>query len=303
MPIRSFDELFAAADAESRRVPVAAAGGADPTVLQALATAQSRGWVEPIVTGQPDEIRKVAESLELDLSPFRIIEDDGTSAQAAVAAIRSGEAQLLMKGQIATPALMKAVLDRENGLRTDRTICQVVLMEIMRDQRRFLLADTGVTIEPSFAQKEDILRSLVEVAHLLGLETPRVAIMSASEKVSGALPDTEEAARIAEKATTGQYGECAVQGPLSFDLAYSDDAGEKKRIEGDVTGAADAMLFPNLLAANLTVKALMYAADCRFGGVLWGAACPVIFMSRADTTETRLRSIALGLHALKRDGL
>ncbi|MFG0331722.1 MAG: phosphate acyltransferase [Maioricimonas sp. JB049] len=301
MPIRSFDELFAAADAESRRVPVAAAGGADPTVLQALAAAASRGWVEPIVTGQPDEIRRMADQLELDLAPFRILEDDGTSADTAVDAVRSGEARLLMKGQIATPALMKAVLDHERGLRTDRTICQIVLMEIVRDQRQFLMADTGVTIEPSFAQKEDILRSLVDVAHLLGLESPRIAVMSASEKVSGALPDTEEAARLAQKAATGQFGECVVQGPLSFDLAYSPDAGAKKQVEGGVTGAADAMLFPNLLSANLTVKALMYTADCRFGGVLWGAACPVIFMSRADTTETRLRSIALGLHALKQD--
>jgi phosphotransacetylase len=109
------------------------------------------------------------------------------------------------------------------------------------------------------------------------------------------MPDTLEAAELTNRFSSTGSGEFVVQGPLSFDLAYASDAGEKKRIEGTVVGAADGMLFPNLLAANLTVKAIMYTADCRFGGVLCGAACPVVFMSRADSTETRLNSLALSL--------
>ena len=164
-------------------------------------------------------------------------------------------------------------------------------MEIPRDRRRFLLADTGITIQPTLEQKADILQSLVEVARLLrepgSADLPRIAAMAASEKVAEAMPDTLHAAELARRNAAGDFPGGVVRGPLSFDLAYAADAGEKKKIEGDVVGAADAMLFPDLLSANLTVKAIMYTADCRFGGVLCGTACPVVFMSRADTTATR----------------
>jgi phosphotransacetylase len=177
-------------------------------------------------------------------------------------------------------------------------------MEIPRDRRRFLLADTGITIQPTLDQKSDILRSLAEVATVLGepgsSELPRVAVMSATEKASDAMPDTLEAADLMRRNGAGEFPGCVVQGPLSFDLAYAVDAGEKKKIEGGVVGAADAMLFPDLLSANLTVKAIMYTADCRFGGVLCGTTCPVVFMSRADTTTTRLNSLALTLRMLAR---
>lgn len=294
MALASFAELFAQADAARPGIPVVAAGGADDTVLIALHEAAQRGWVRPLVTGSRSEIEATAQRIGLALDAFTLIETDDP-AGAAVAAVRQGQARLLMKGQIATPALMKAVLHPASGLRTGRVICQVVLMEVMPSGRRFLLADTGVSTHPTLAQKEDILASAVEVARVLGEPLPRVAVMSASEKVTEALPDTLEAAELQRRAETGAMRGCRVQGPLSFDLAYAADAGERKRVGGEVTGAADVMLFPDLLSANLTVKAIMYTADCRFGGVLCGAACPVVFMSRADAPQTRLRSLALTL--------
>lgn len=301
MPLVGFDDLYRFADELPAPVSVVAAGGADPTVLQALSLAQRHGWVEPILTGPERDIQQLASNLEIDLTGFRIIDTDDP-AGAAVAEIRAGRAATLMKGQIATPALMKAVLSRENGLRTDRCICQVVLMEIPRDHRRFLLSDTGITIKPTLDQKADILKSLVEVGTVLrqaeSTDPICVAAMAATEKASEAMPDTLEAAELTSRSGAGEFPGCLVQGPLSFDLAYAVDAGEKKKIEGGVVGAADAMLFPDLLSANLTVKAIMYTADCRFGGVLWGTACPVVFMSRADSTTTRLNSLALTLRML-----
>ena len=303
MSLLSFDELFRAADARTEPVPVVAAGGADRTVLEALSAAAERGWVRPLLTGSHSEITALARELSTDLSPFEIIDSDDP-AGAAVAAVKSGRARLLMKGQIATPALMKAVLARETGLRTERVIGQVVLMEIPRDQRRFLLTDTGITIQPTLAQKIDLLKSLAEVARALWdgpvstTNLPHIAVMSATEKPTEAMPDTLEAAELQAHASEYGLGLCAVQGPLSFDLAYAADAGEKKRIAGSVIGSADAMLFPNLNAANLTVKALMYAAESRFGGILVGTSAPVVFMSRADTTATRMHSLALTLRWL-----
>jgi len=204
-----------------------------------------------------------------------------------------------MKGQIDTPALMKAVLNGEHGLRTGRTLCQIVLMEARTPGRRFLLTDTGITIQPTLEQKADILRSLIEVARALGAAPPRVSLMAATEKVTESMPDTLDSAELQRRAEAGEFGDAMVQGPLSFDLAFAADAGEKKRVAGGVVGEADAMLFPNLLAANLTVKAVMYTADCRFGGIVAGAACPIVFMSRADTTATRLNSLALATRVVQ----
>jgi phosphate butyryltransferase len=297
MPLASFDQMFREADQQREPVGCAVAGGADATVIEALRLACNRGWVRPILAGRAADIRQLAEHSNCSLDGFHLI-DAADPAAAAVEEVSQGNAQLLMKGQIATPALMKAVLRAEAGLRSGRVIGQFVLMEIVPQQRRFLLADTGITIQPTLEQKRDLLQSSAEVARRLGADRPRIALMAASESVQAAMPETLDAAELQRQAEAGEFAGCDVQGPLSFDLAYAAEAGDKKHIRGQVTGQADAMLFPNLLSANLTVKAIMYTADCRFGGVLWGARCPVVFMSRADTVTTRLNSLAMGLRLL-----
>jgi phosphate butyryltransferase len=294
MPLCGFDELFAQADARREPATVAVAGGADRSVVEALRSACDRRWVTPLVVGRDADIRRVADEASVSLRDFVIVDSDSEAVE-AVALVRQGHAELLMKGQIATPALMQAILDSESGLRAGRVICQVVLMEIRPNGRRFLLADTGVCIQPVLEQKADILRSSVEVARCVEEFRPRVALMAATETVTESMPDTLDAAELQCRAGAGEFPDCLVQGPLSFDLAYAADAADKKRVGGPVVGAADVMIFPNLVSANLVVKAIMYTADCRFGGVLCGARCPIVFMSRADTAETRLRSLALAL--------
>ena len=296
MPLIGFDQLHRRADGRPGPVPVAAAGGADRTVLEALATARDQGWVVPTVVGPAAEIRAIAESCGVDLAGFRIVEAEGESiARAAVAEVKQGRAAVLTKGKVSTPDLMRAVLDPESGLRAGRVIGQVVLMEIRRDGRRLLLSDTGITIRPDFAKKVEILRNAVEVAHALGTAEPLVAFLAASESPTDAMPETVEAAEFQRRNRAGEFPGCVIQGPLSFDLAYAADAADKKRVAGPVVGAADILVFPDLASANLTVKAIMYTADCRFGGVLRGTTHPVAFMSRADATETRLNSLALAL--------
>ncbi len=298
----SFVDLHQRADARSEPASIAVAGAADPTVIEALAVALKRGWVQPLLVGPEAAIRATARSLNVELDGMRVLHAEADqAAQAAVAEVRAGRAAALMKGQIATPSLMKAVLDANFGLRTGRVICQIVLMEIPRDQRRFLMADTGITVQPSLEDKADILRSSVEVAHALGIAVPRVALVAATETVKAAMPETVDAQELTRRHEHGEFASCLIQGPLSFDLAYAQDAGDKKRIGGTVVGAADVMVFPDLLSANLTVKAIMYTADCRFGGVLGGTAAPVVFMSRADNPGTRLNSLALTLAILDRN--
>jgi phosphate butyryltransferase len=294
MPLAGFDQLCQDADARGEPVTVAVAGADDRTVLDALRTAGDRGWVSPILVGQEGAIRGAAEEAGVDLRGFTLLDADDP-AGAAVAAVRSGRARMLMKGRIATPDLMRAVLDPETGLRAGRAICQVVLMEIARDARLFLMADTGVMIRPDLAKKIEVIESAVELARALGSDRPRVAMMAASEKVVSAMPETLLAAELQRRNRGGEFSGCVIEGPLSFDLAYAADAAEKKRIGGEVPGAAEVMIFPDLASANLTVKAIMYTADCRFGGILRGTTHPVVFMSRADTAATRLHSLALAL--------
>jgi phosphotransacetylase len=297
----SFDQLYQRADALPRPVSVAVAGGAEPTVLQALMTASERGWVRPWIFGKARDVHQAANECGVRLNGFNVVDTKDASA-AAVALVRSRKACLLMKGQIATPSLMKAVLDPASGLRTERVICQVVLVELDGTARRFLLADTGICIQPTLAQKIDILRSAVTLAHSLGVERPRVACLAATETTVASMPETLDAAELQRLNHAGEIAGCVVRGPLSFDMAYDADASAKKQRSDLDFGVADVMLFPNLLSANLTVKAIMYTAACRFGGILCGAACPVVFMSRADTAATRLNSLALALHSLLSGG-
>ena len=294
-----FDELHAEADRHGRLTPVAAAGGADATVLQALRIALDRGWVTPIVCGDSTEIRRLAHEIGVDLHGFSIVAAEETEiARSAVAEVKSGRAAILLKGRVATPDLMHAVLNPEHGIRHSRCVAQVVLMEIPRDSRRFLLADTGIMVRPKLPSKLEILRQAVQVAQALGAEVPRVAMMAASEKIIIDMPETWEASELARRSMLGEFPGMIIQGPLSFDLAYAASSAEKKGVAGDVVGAADVMIFPDLSSANLTVKAIMYTADCRFGGVLQGTTHPVAFMSRADDVLTRLNSLSLSLRLI-----
>jgi len=296
VPLISFDTLFQAADSLRPKIPIAVAGGDDVTVLQALRSACDRGWIAPHVVGAEGDIRETANRYRVDLDGFSL-HDSGDPAGAAVALVRCGHARLLMKGQISTPLLMKAMLDSDTGLRTDRVISQVVLMELLRTDRRVLLADTGVCIQPNLAQKVDILQSAVDLAHALGAECPRVAHLAATETTTPSMPETLDAAELERRNRAGEISGCVVRGPLSFDIAFDAAAATKKSHHDPAFGVADILLFPNLLSANLTVKAIMYTADCRYGGVLCGASCPVVFMSRSDTLATRLNSLALALFA------
>ena len=289
-----FETLFTQADQISSRVPVVAAGGNDPTVISALGEAQKRGWVSPVLVGPAQEITEIAKRFEVDLNDLEILDSQHPSID-AVAKVKEYKHALLMKGQIPTPDLLSAVLNSQNGIRTGRVVCQMVYMEIKRDKKVFLMTDTGITISPTLSQKADLLMHGIETCELLGLKHAKVAVMSATEKVNAALPDTLDASKLCEQAASGHFGPCDVAGPLSFDLAYASTAGERKKMESPVIGQADVMVFPDLLSANLTVKSMMYTSDCAFGGVLCGTTVPVVFMSRADDAITRLRSLAFAL--------
>ncbi|TWT61020.1 phosphate acyltransferase [Rubinisphaera italica] len=294
----TFETLYERASQTESPIGVAAAGGADETVLTALHQAAAFGWVKPYVCGLENDIRSLCEQLKLDATQFEIVDSD-SPAQSAVELIHQGHVSLMMKGQIATPDLMKAILNRETGLRTGRAIGQIVLMEIPRDEKVFLMTDTGISIRPTVDQKKDLMIQLIETAHKLGCSVPNIALMAATEKINEAMPETLEMPELIRFSQQEFPEQCHASGPLSFDLAYHAIAGSRKGIEDPVIGKADGMLFSDLLSANLTVKAIMYTAKCQFGGILCGTSVPVVFMSRADDVSTRLNSLAYALELVR----
>ena len=236
MSLPNFDQLHKKADALALAVPVAVAGGADRTVLDALRIATDRGWVEPIVVASELEVRRLADEAGVDLVGFRIMDVEGGEAQAlaAVAEVRQGRARLLAKGMIATPALMNAVLDPEHGLREGRVVSQVVLMEIVDQGRRFLMADTGICVKPKLATKVDIVGQVVEVARALGVACPRVAIMAASESINASMPETLDAVELRLKNLAGRLRRgldpgAALLRPGLFDRRRGQEADRRAR--------------------------------------------------------------------------
>jgi len=274
--IASLDALLQAAQARAKERPVtmAVAQASDPHVEEAVAEAEQLG----LVTG------------------LRIVRDDPVAAaSAAVAAVRSGQAHLLMKGLVQTGQLMKAVLDRQAGLRTGRALSHACVLQVPGWPKLLHLSDIALNVTPDLARKADIVRNQVAVAHALGLERPKVAALAAVENVNPDMPATVDALGLQEMAERGELGECIVQGPLALDLAVSAEAGRTKGVTGPVVGDADVLIVPFIEAGNMLYKGLVCLAGARSAGIIVGARCPIVLLSRSDSAESKLYSIALAV--------
>jgi len=239
----------------------------------------------------------VAEAERLGLCrALRIVHDDpNEAARLAVAAVRSGEADLLMKGLLQTAEIMKAVLNKEEGLRTGRALSHVVACEIPDWPKVVFITDVALNVAPDLARKADIVRNSVLTVQALGVAQPKVAALSSVEKVNPDMPSSVDARALQEMAERGELGNCLVQGPLALDLAASKEAGETKGVTGPVIGDADILLVPAIDAGNMLYKGLVYFARCRSAGIIVGAKCPVVLLSRADSADSKLMSIAMAV--------
>lgn len=274
--MKSFDELLKAAQQKAAyRMPVMAIAQAnDHHVEEAVAEAESLGLIKGL----------------------RIVkEDPADAATEAVRAVRDGEAQLLMKGLLQTATIMKAVLSKETGLRTGRALSHACAFEVPGWHKLVFISDVALNVAPDLARKADILRNQVAMAQALGIARPKVAALAAVETVNPDMPATLDARALQEMSERGELGNCDVQGPLALDLAVSPEAGETKGITGPVVGDADILLVPDIEAGNMLYKGLVYFAKARPAGIIMGAKCPVVLLSRADSADAKLMSIALAV--------
>lgn len=294
--IRNFKDLMAAARSQ-KRARLAVAAAQDEEVLIAVCNAAQEGIVEPVLVGDPAEIRKIAGEHGLEIGGFEIVEamDLTEAARTAVALVSSGKADYLMKGLIDTSILLKAVLDKEIGLRTDSQLSHVMVYGMAAYPKLLFLTDGGMNIAPSLEEKAKIIRNAVAVARATGIQRIKVACLAAKEKVEPKMQATVDADALQKMGEAGDFGpDVAVQGPLAFDLAISKEACEVKKISGEVAGDADVLLVPTIEMGNGIGKTMTYMAGADSAGIIMGAKVPVVLVSRADSHEAKLYSIALG---------
>ncbi len=294
--IKSFSDLMKEAKAKGPK-KVAVAVAQDEVVLEALAIAHKEGIATPVLYGDRKAIEEAAKKAKVDLKGWEItdIADMAGASRAAVAAVSSGQADFLMKGLVATSTFLKAVLDKEVGLRTGRLLSHVAVMEVSGYHKIFLATDGGMCVKPDLAAKADIINNAVGLAHKLGIEKPKVAVLAAVEVVNPEMPETVDAAELWKMAERGQIKGCILDGPLALDLAVSREAAEHKKVKSPVAGEADVLVLPEIAAGNIFAKALIYMSGARAAGLIAGASKPVVMLSRSDTREQKLNSIALGV--------
>jgi phosphate butyryltransferase len=196
---------------------------------------------------------------------------------------------------VATSTFLKAVLDKEAGLRTGRLLSHVAIMEMPGYHKIFFLTDGGMCVKPDLSAKIDIINNAVDVAHKLGIEMPKVAVLAAVEVINPEMPETADAAELSKMAERGQIKGCLVDGPLALDLAVSEEAARHKKVKSPVAGDADILVVPEIAAGNILAKGFIYMGNARAAGLIAGAAKPVVMLSRADSKEQKLNSIALGV--------
>ncbi|HET7380143.1 MAG TPA: bifunctional enoyl-CoA hydratase/phosphate acetyltransferase [Gaiellales bacterium] len=271
------------------------------SLLGALDAARAN-LIVPVLIGPEAKIRAAAEALDVDLAPYTLVATAHSheAAARAVAMARAGEVEALMKGSLHTDELMHEVVARPTGLATERRISHVFVMDVPTYPRPLFITDAAINIAPDLDAKRDIVQNAIDLAHVLGLESPKVAILSAVETVTPKMQSTLDAAALCKMADRGQITGGVLDGPLAFDNAVSEEAARIKSIASPVAGKADILLVPDLEAGNILVKQLGYLADAEGAGIVLGARVPIILTSRADTVLARMASCAMGLVAARR---
>ncbi|HUB91205.1 MAG TPA: bifunctional enoyl-CoA hydratase/phosphate acetyltransferase [Dyella sp.] len=277
-------------------IPTAIAHPCDAVAVAAAVEAAEEGLITPIFVGPASKIGAAAQLAGVDMARFRIVDAPHSHAAAAqaVALVKRGEARLLMKGSLHTDEFMHAVC-APDGLRTDRRLSHVFLMDVPRYARLLLVTDAAINIFPTLMEKRDIVQNAIDLAHVIGVDNPKVAVLSAVETITPALPSTVDAAALCKMAERGQITGGIVDGPLAFDNAIDAAAALEKGIVSPVAGAADILVVPDLESGNMLAKQLSFLGGAEAAGIVMGAQVPIVLSSRADTPRARIASCAVAV--------
>lgn len=274
---------------------VAVAAAEDEPVLQAVAEARKQGIAEPILVGNLGKIKAIAVELGIDLSGIEIIDEPNTAnaCRKAVELVRENRAHILMKGLVSTAEFLRAVLDKEKGLRTGNLLSHIGFFEIPAYHKVLALTDAAQNIAPTFDEKVGILKNSIDLFHRLGISNPKVAILGAVETVNPKMDATIHAAMLTQMNRRGQIKGCLIDGPLAFDNSVSKEAAAHKGIESQVSGDVDLLMVPNIESGNVLYKCFTYFSGATVAAIILGAKVPIVLTSRADTDRSKLLSITL----------
>lgn len=268
----------------------------EPSLMGAIASALDN-LIIPILIGPEDKIRSVADEFNIDLSPYKIIptKHSHEAAEKAVQLAKTGQVEALMKGKIHTDELMEAVLDKSNGLRTGRRMSHIFAIDVPFYAKPLFISDAAINIRPSLKEKQDIVQNAIDLFIVLGLGVPKVAIVSAVETVNENIPSTLDATALCKMAERGQITGGILDGPLSFDLAISEESAKVKDINSPVAGHADIIIVPDVESGNMLYKQMTYLSQMEAAGIVLGASVPIILTSRGSDGLSRKASSAMAL--------
>ncbi|MCW5637909.1 MAG: phosphate acetyltransferase [Rubrivivax sp.] len=290
----NYQRLLAAAKAGTRAT-TAVAHPCDASALRGAVEGAEEGIITPILVGPREKIIAAAAAAEVDISAYEIVHADHSheSAGKAVALVREGRAEMLMKGSLSTDEMLGAVVNRAGGLRTERRLSHCFVMDVPGHPNVLIITDAAINIFPTLEDKVDIIQNAIDFAHALGITQPKVAILSAMEKINPKLDSTIEAGALCKMADRGQITGALLDGPLALDNAISPEAARIKGITGPVAGHADILVVPDLEAGNMLAKSLSFMMNADSAGIVLGARVPITLTSRADTVQSRLASCAV----------
>jgi phosphate acetyltransferase len=277
--------------------PTAVAHPCDGSSLAGAVDAAKMGIIAPILVGPRHKITGAAAAANIDISACEVVdaEHSHAAAEKAVALVREGRAEMLMKGSLSTGELLGAVVKRDTGLRTARRLSHCFIMDVPNHPNVLIITDAAINVFPKLEEKIDIVQNAIDLAHALKIDNPKVAILSAMETVNPNLPSTVEAAALCKMADRGQITGGLLDGPLALDNAISPEAARIKNITGPVAGHADILVVPDLEAGNMLAKSLSFLMGADSAGIILGSRVPITLTSRADTVQSRLASCAVAV--------
>lgn len=278
---------------------VSVAAAEDKELLLAVKEAMDLGFIKPILVGDETKIQQITE--EIGLHGVEIVNSPTPeeSAATAVKLVKDKKASVLMKGLVNTSVYMRAILNRENGLRTGKLISLMAVYQLPGYHKLLYCTDSGVNVAPNLEQKKDILSNALEAMKRIGVEKPKVAVLAANEMVDPKIPATVDAQGLVDYVKSGETPSCIIEGPIAFDVAFDQTAAAHKDIDSKVSGDVDLLVFPNIETGNVLGKSWLHFNHAKWAGIVLGASNPIILGSRSDTAEIKINSIALACLAAK----
>lgn len=294
--MRSFDEVIKFAKERGPKV-ISVACSQDREVLIAVEMARKEGIAKAILVGDIDKTREISNELKIDLDNYELIDEKDLekASLTAVKLVSEGKADMVMKGLVDTSIILKAVLNKEIGLRTGNILSHVAVFDVEGYDRLFFVTDAAMNLSPDLKGKKQIIENSCIVANALDIDEPKVAVICAKEKVNPKMQDTVDAKDLEDMCRNGEIKGCIVGGPFALDNAVSEEAAKHKGMDHPIAGKADILLAPDIEAGNILYKSLVFFSNTKNAGVIVGAKAPIILTSRADSEETKLNSIALGV--------